>query len=537
MPKRALLIVGVLIAILLLAALSLPFLVNANEFRPRIEAAATSAVGRKVSLGDLSFSIFSGSLKAQDLSIADDPRFSSEPFLRAKSLSLGVNVRQLLTSRTVAITDLTIGDADIALIENAAGEWNFSSAVSKGSSTGVVRPVSTAGAQPAGGSAAPLDFLVKLVNISDSRISITQPGGNQKPLVLEKVDIALKEFSPEGGFPFSLTAKLDPSGDINLDGNVGKIPADSFFTPVQIKMKITGLDLATIGMVESEGVSGVISIEGSTNLEANTLDTKAKARIEHAKLARQGVPSKQPLEFDFAVKHNLQTRAGVVSEGSVLLGKAPVSITGSYAETADVIKVNLRVQGSAIPVNSAIAILPSLGVQLPSGSSLEGGTASLNMAVTGAVTDPTLAGTVNLTNTRLKGFDLGARLSTIERLAGIHATPDTAIQTLSAGVHSGPGGTTIQNLKLNAPAIGELDGAGTISAKRDLDFKMRVTLQKEGVFQLAMGNSVPFFVRGNVASPQIIPDVASIAASELNRPAQVITGLGGLFGVGKKKQK
>ncbi len=108
-------------------------------------------------------------------------------------------------------------------------------------------------------------------------------------------------------------------------------------------------------------------------------------------------------------------------------------------------------------------------------------------------------------------------------------------------MRSGPGGTSIQNLKLNASAIGELDGAGTISARRDLDFKMRVTLPKEGVFQLAMGNSVPFFVRGNVASPQIIPDVASIAASEMKRPAQVINGLsggivGGLFGVGKKKK-
>ncbi len=178
---------------------------------------------------------------------------------------------------------------------------------------------------------------------------------------------------------------------------------------------------------------------------------KGQLHIEHAKLARQGVPSKQPLEFDFAVKHNLQTRAGVLSQGAVLLGKAPVSITGSYAETGDVMKVNLRVSGAAIPVNSAIAILPSLGVQLPSGSSLEGGTLSLNMAATGAVSDPTLAGTVALTNTRLKGFDLGTQLSSIERLAGIHATPDTAIQTLSAAVRSGPGGTTIQNLKLNAP--------------------------------------------------------------------------------------
>ncbi len=530
--KRALQVAGVLIVILLLAALSLRFLVNANEFRPRIEAAATAAVGRKVTLGDLSFSIFSGSLTAQDLSIADDPRFSSEPFFRAKSLELGVNVRQLLTNRTISITDLTISDTDIALIENAAGEWNFSSAVSKSATRGVVQPVSTA--------SAPLDFLVKAVNINNSRVSVTQPGGDQKPLVLEKVAIALKEFSPEGGFPFTLTGKLDPAGDIALDGNVGKIPADSFFTPVQVNMKITGVDLAAIGMVASEGVSGVISIEGSTNLEANTVATKGKARIEHAKLARQGVPSKQPLEFDFAVKHNLQTRAGVVSEGSVLLGKAPVSITGSYAETAGAMKVLLIVSGTAIPVNSAIAILPSLGVQLPSGSSLEGGTISLNMAVTGPMTDPSLAGPVVLTNTRLKGFDLGAKLSAIERLAGLHATPDTAIQTLSANVRSGPGGTSIQNLKLNASTIGELDGAGTISAKRDLDFKMRVTLPKEGVFQLAMGNSVPFFVRGNVASPQIVPDVAGIAAEEAKRPGQIINGLtggvvGGLFGRGKKK--
>ncbi len=229
-----------------------------------------AAVGRKVSLGDLSFSIFSGSLTAQDLSIADDPRFSSEPFFRAKSLALGVNVRQLLRNHTIAITDLTISDAEIALIENAAGDWNFSSAMSKGSTRGVVRPVSTGGP--------PLDFLARLVSINNSRVSVTQPGGNQKPLVLEKVDIALKEFSPEGGFPFSLTAKLDPAGDIKLDGNVGKInPADSSLTPVQVNMKITGVDLATVGMIADEGVSGVVSIDGSTTVEGYTVDAKGTA--------------------------------------------------------------------------------------------------------------------------------------------------------------------------------------------------------------------------------------------------------------------
>jgi AsmA protein len=527
--KRAIQVAGVLIVILLLAALSLRFLVNANEFRPRIEAAASSALGRKVSLGDLSFSFFSGSLKAQDCSIADDPRFSSEPFFRAKSLALGVNMRQLITSRTLIVTDLTITDAQIALIENSAGDWNFSSAMSKSPARAGIQPVSAA--------SAPLDFFVKLVEIKNGRVTVTQPGADQKPMILENVDVSLKEFSPEGGFPFTLTGKLDPAGDIKLDGNVGKLnSADASLTPVQVNLKVTGVDLAAAGIGTTDGVSGVVSFDGSTSIEGPTVDAKGQLHIERAKLARQGVPSKQPLEFDFTVRHNLRTRAGVLSQGAVLLGKAPVSISGSYAEMGDVTKIDLRVAGSAIPINAATAILPSLGVQLPSGSSLEGGTLALNMTASGPVADPALAGTVSLTNTRLKGFDLGAKLSTIERLAGIHAAPDTAIQTLSAAVRSGPGGTTIQNLKFIAPAIGELDGAGTISARRDLDFKMRVALHREGAFQLALGSSVPFFVRGNVSSPVIVPDVAGIAASEARRPEQVINGLGGLFGVGRKKR-
>jgi AsmA protein len=198
-------------------------------------------------------------------------------------------------------------------------------------------------------------------------------------------------------------------------------------------------------------------------------------------------------------------------------------------------KVNLRVAGSAIPVNALTGMLPALGVQLPSGSALEGGTASLNVAVTGSVADPAFAGTASLDNTTLKGFDLGRKLAAIERLAGIHSSPDTAIQLLSANVRSGPGGTTIQDLKFIAPAIGELDGAGTISLKRDLDFKMRAGLHKEGAFQLAIGSSVPFFVRGTVTNPEIVPNVAGIAASEVHRPRQVVNGIGGLFGHGKKK--
>jgi AsmA protein len=557
--KRVAIAVGVVLALLALIALGLRFFVNANEFRPRIEAEASAAIGRKVTLGDLSFSLFSGSLKAQDCSIADDPRFSTEPFIVAKTLAIGVNVRQLITTRQLTITDLAIDDARIALIENSAGDWNFSSAISKraGNSAKVIN--AALDTTPAG---TPLNLLISVMSIANSHLSITQPGPDQKPLVIENLNVEVKQFSPAGGFPFSLTGKLTPSGDIKLDGNVGRVnTADASLTPIQVNVKISGLDLATAAVGAPDGVSGVLSFDGSSSIEGDMVDAKGKLNIEHAKFVSQGSPAKQPIDIDFAVRHNLKTRAGVLSESTVHLGKASVSISGTYAEPgtrpqhvedsgydafgqrqitttytqSSQMRINLHVAGSAIPLSAVTGTLPALGLQLPSGSSLEGGTASVNVTVTGTAANPALAGTVGLSNTKLKAFDLGSKLATIERLAGIRPSPDTAIQTLSANIRSGSGGATIQNLKFIAPSIGELDGAGTISARRDLDFKMRVALPKQGAFQLALGNSVPFFVRGNISNPLIVPDMAGIAAAEARRPVEVITGLGGLLGRGKKK--
>jgi hypothetical protein len=77
--KRSVVIGIVVIVAVVLLAVAIPALVNVNEFRPRIEAMLSGALGRQVTLGELSFSLFSGSLRAQDLAIAEDPRFGSGP--------------------------------------------------------------------------------------------------------------------------------------------------------------------------------------------------------------------------------------------------------------------------------------------------------------------------------------------------------------------------------------------------------------------------------------------------------------------------
>jgi len=49
--------VGIAVIVLLLVLLSLPFLINANEFRPMLESQLSQALGRPVKVGDLKLSL------------------------------------------------------------------------------------------------------------------------------------------------------------------------------------------------------------------------------------------------------------------------------------------------------------------------------------------------------------------------------------------------------------------------------------------------------------------------------------------------
>src|SRR4029078_12189949 len=77
--KRLLKWIAIVIAVLVVVVLVLPFLIDVNMFRPRIESELTNAVGRKVTVGNLKLSLWSGSLAADNIAIADDPAFSNQP--------------------------------------------------------------------------------------------------------------------------------------------------------------------------------------------------------------------------------------------------------------------------------------------------------------------------------------------------------------------------------------------------------------------------------------------------------------------------
>src|SRR5262249_7131434 len=216
--KRTWKIVGIVVAIIVVLAIAIPFFIDVNSFRPTLESKLTEALGRKVSVGNLSLSIFGGSVTAEKISIADDPAFSKSPFVQAKSLHVGVEVMPLVFHKTLNVTDLTLDEPQVVLLHNAAGKWNYSS-------LGGNNPSKPATQKPQSSSSSSAENLsVKKLAIKDGRVSIGETG-KPKPQVYDHVNLTVDDFSFTSKFPFTLTAGLPGGGDLKLDGKAGPINA------------------------------------------------------------------------------------------------------------------------------------------------------------------------------------------------------------------------------------------------------------------------------------------------------------------------
>jgi AsmA protein len=499
--------VGIAVIVLLLVLISLPFLINANEFRPMLESQLSQALGRPVKVGDLKLSPLSGGVVAADLSIADDPAFSHAPFVSARSMRIGVEIWPFISARKLNVTQITIEGPQIALLQSRAGLWNFSKLGTSPSQT------------PSAPSGGKLDLSVKLVKISGGRVSLGQAGGTSKPIALENVNIELQNFSPTSVMPFSFTASVAGGGDVKVKGKAGPInQTDTVLTPVEVTLNVSKLDLAGSQlMAPASGIAGLVSLDGSAGSNGQSLQVNGRLRAEKVKLVRNGSPAGRPVEFDFTAAYDLGKRSGVLSHGDIHIGAAQAALTGTFAMRGESTVLNMNFNGPNMPVPELEAMLPAMDIVLPKGSSLQGGSAEARLNVQGPTDRIVSSGAIGLRNTRLAGFNMGSAMSTVARFAGIQAGSNTEIQSFSTNVRMGPEGTTADNIQLIVPALGSMTGAGTISASHALNFTMRATVQVAGGVMSMIGQSggttVPFFIQGTSSDPVFRPDVKGLAAA------------------------
>jgi len=255
LPRRPLLIVlGSIVALLLLIAIAIPLFLNADAFRTRIESALTTSLGRKVTLGKLDLSVLTGSLVAGNASIADDPAFSTEPFLQASKVKIGIEIFPLIFSREIHITGFTIDSPRITLLRAANGTWNYSTIGGAQQNTAANKESSTL---------IP-NLTVGHVAITDGQLTVgsqVSPGMRATPRrTYDHLTLEAKDFSFQKSFPFSASAHLPGDGTVSLSGNAGPInPRDASLTPFDTHVEAKHIDPLAAGFVEStSGVTGLI---------------------------------------------------------------------------------------------------------------------------------------------------------------------------------------------------------------------------------------------------------------------------------------
>jgi AsmA protein len=560
--KRFLKILAIILGVLVVLVIAIPFFIDANAFRPKLESELTDALGRQVTVGNLSLSLLSGGVTADNISIADDPQFSKSPFVQAKSLKVGVEMIPLIFSRTLNVTNLTLDQPQISLVKSENGEkWNFSSLGGKNPSAPTKTeppagktapktspsadkpsPEQTAPSTPSeksdGGSSANLS--VAKLNVNDGKVTVAKADSTEPQRIYSKVNIEVTNFSFNSSFPFSMTSDLPSGGTMKLTGTAGPIDStDAALTPLNAKISVQKMNLATSGFIDpAAGIAGIADLDGTIVSDGHEAKIGGTLRASNLVVVKKGSPAGRPVDMKFAVVHNLVRETGNITQCDISMGQAVAHLTGSYDAHGKVTTVNLKLIGDKMPVDDLEAMLPAVGVVLPPKATLKGGDLNVNVASSGPVDKLVSTGSIKMENTQLANFDLGQKLAPIAALAGKNTGNNTTIQNLSSDVKMSPEGTAANNINLTVPAVGVLTGAGTVSPSNQLAFKMKADVG---------GMGVPFGVTGTTSDPKFTPDVKGIATGLVqgllsnpgtgnSQPPNPINNVMGLFGKKKTPQ-
>ncbi len=315
------------------------------------------------------------------------------------------------------------------------------------------------------------------LQIKSGTITITSPG-QAVPAVYQQVNVELTNVSPTAASPFKLSAQIPGGGSVTGDGTAGPINQVSpAATPLNAHVALSHLDLTTSGVVAPDaGISGIANLDLKAISDGKNLNANVSANVQGLRVAKNGTPSPKPVLVRLTALQNVQSLSGQLQNAVITIGKAVINAAGTYQTSGATTTLNLKVDSKAASIDELEAFLPSVGVHLPSGSRLQGGTLTTNLNVTGSGAAPVISGPIRIDNTNLAGFDLGSKLGPLSSLAGIKSGSGTSIQSLSANVAINAGNVRTDNVSVVVPSIGSATGAGTISASGALNYNVILKL-------------------------------------------------------------
>ncbi len=261
--KKPLVIAGIVLAAVVLVLLLTPFFISADRFRPQIAQALSEKIGRQVQIGRLHVSLVRGSLVAEQIAIADDPAYSREPFLTAKSLAVNVDVLPLIFSRDARVHGLTFDDPHVQLLRTVKGDWNFASlgATNRGDSKDAAAPPGNGGLSR---------FSIDRLTIRDGTIAFGRAGQPAR-LAYEKVNATAENISRTSSFPLRFDARTPGGGTLSLKAQMGPLGSEATRMPFDGQFKadnVPAADVQNLLAVLGYSLPGGSSFTGGT-MKAN----------------------------------------------------------------------------------------------------------------------------------------------------------------------------------------------------------------------------------------------------------------------------
>src|SRR5262245_56520816 len=121
--------VGAIVLLVLVAALALPLLLDVNQYRELIQRKAEGAIGRRVTLGHMSLSVFpSAGIRIEQPEV--------EGLLAARSLTVGVRLLPLITGGGIQLRKVVLERPEVTLSRGADGAWSLPSQAGTGAPSG-----------------------------------------------------------------------------------------------------------------------------------------------------------------------------------------------------------------------------------------------------------------------------------------------------------------------------------------------------------------------------------------------------------------
>jgi hypothetical protein len=277
-------------------------------------------------------------------------------------------------------------------------------------------------------------------------------------------------------------------------------------------------NFSSLGAVSAPDSSAADIAESEPSLSTFVLD---RLKITNATLILPGASASSQSHVVKNINIDLRNasyspvqHAGTFDRCQISVRKSSARLTGTYQVRGESLIANLRLSGSQLAVDDVASILPALGIDLPGGSKLHGGTVDADLTLTGPVNRLVTTGTVQIANANLLGFDLGSKLASLPLLSWMPSSQNLGIVSLTSGFRIGPQGTHISNFDSKITGIGGLTGDGDIDSTNHLKFRMEAHIDKDGVMRgvidrvsLKVPDDIPFQVAGTTSLPILLPDL------------------------------